>query len=155
MNENLDLLNDWHRRSRESQHAHFESAKYLSRYNYYLGVPVVFLTSITGTSIFATLESEPEILFKVLVGVISVFSAILAGLQTFLRYSERSEKHKIAGAKYGALRREIEFLRTTKSVKEQALKSMMSRLNQLSTESPEISEKIWKKVEKNLQGSEG
>ena len=33
----LELLNDWHRRVRESQHAHYEAAKGLSGAHYWLG----------------------------------------------------------------------------------------------------------------------
>ena len=48
---------------------------------------------------------------QILIGLASVAAAILSSLQTFLGYSERAEKHRLAGAKYGALGRELESLR--------------------------------------------
>jgi hypothetical protein len=68
-----------------------------SRLNYLLGVPVVVLTTFVGTSVFATLQEDVNTSLRILVGAVSVFAAVLASLQTFLRYPERAEKHRIAG----------------------------------------------------------
>ena len=73
-----------------------------------LGVPVVILTTFIGTSVFATLQDEIDTSLKILVGVISVTAAVLASLQTFLRFGERAEKHRVAGESWAALRREID-----------------------------------------------
>jgi hypothetical protein len=50
-----ELLRDWFRRLRESQFAHYESGKSYEHYNYRLGIPVVVLSTIVGTSVFASL----------------------------------------------------------------------------------------------------
>jgi hypothetical protein len=73
-----------------------------------LGIPVVVLTTFIGTSVFATLQDEIDTSLKILVGVISVTAAVLASLQTFLRFGERAEKHRVAGESWAALRREID-----------------------------------------------
>jgi hypothetical protein len=73
-----------------------------------LGVPVVVLTTFIGTSVFATLQDDISTGLKIFVGVISVTAAVLASLQTFLRFGERSEKHRVAGESWAALRREID-----------------------------------------------
>src|SRR5262249_53767340 len=103
-----ELLEDWRRRANESQYAHYETAKHFSRLNYLFGVPVVIATTVVGTSIFATLQEQGVLLLRVILGLISVAAAVLAALQTFLRYAERSEKHRAAGATFGAIRRELE-----------------------------------------------
>jgi hypothetical protein len=61
-----------------------------------------------GTSVFATLGKEIDVVIKIAVGVASVTAAILTALQTFLSYAERAEKHRVVGVRYGAMRREIE-----------------------------------------------
>ncbi len=73
-----------------------------------LGVPVVVLTTFIGTSVFATLQDDIDASLKIFVGVISVTAAVLASLQTFLRFGERAEKHRVAGESWAALRREID-----------------------------------------------
>ncbi len=105
-----DLLNDWHRRVRESQHAHYEASKSLSGSHYWLGCPVVILSTFTGTSVFATLTSQPHLYFKIFVGIVSVLAAVLAAIQTLFKFSERSEKHRSVAVRYGAIRRDIEYL---------------------------------------------
>jgi hypothetical protein len=74
---------------------------------------------------------------QIVVGLASVAAALLASLQTFLGYSERAEKHRIAGAKYGALGRELEQIRasdTTLTFDE--ISAVRKRLNDLAVESP-------------------
>ena len=103
------LLHDWLRRAFENQHAHYQAYEYYSRLHYYISLPVVILTSIVGTTVFATLQKDVNLWAKLAVASISVAAAVLSGLQAFLRYSERSEKHRTAANGYGAIRRKIEL----------------------------------------------
>jgi hypothetical protein len=104
----LDLLRDWSVRAGASAARHYSSADRLSRGNLMLGIPVVILTTFIGTSVFATLQDEIDTRLKIFVGVISVMAAVIASLQTFLRFGERAEKHRVAGESWAALRREID-----------------------------------------------
>ena len=106
-----ELVLAWLRRARESQMAHYEMANVLSRRSQWLGVPVILITAIVGTSVFASIAAEPiAVEAKVVVGLLSVFAAVLSSLQTFFKFSERAEKHRAFAARYGAVRREIEAL---------------------------------------------
>ncbi|MFN2517260.1 MAG: hypothetical protein ABR556_13715, partial [Pyrinomonadaceae bacterium] len=59
--------------------------------NYIVGVPAVIFSSVVGTTIFAGLEkNSPK---APLVALASILAAVLAGLQTFLRLSERAAQH--------------------------------------------------------------
>ena len=106
-----DLLITWLRRARESQFAHYAAADDLSLKGHALGVPVILLTTIVGASAFASVAAEVVPTYaKLLVGAFSVLAAVLSGLQTFFKFSERADKHRVFGARYGALRRELEQL---------------------------------------------
>src|SRR5438552_12181815 len=89
--EAASVLDKWQRRARESQYAHYEAAKALDSANYRLGIPVTVLSTLVGTTIYATLRKQVDIPVQVVVGSISVLAAILAGVQTFLRFGERAE----------------------------------------------------------------
>jgi hypothetical protein len=89
--EPLKILRQWHRGLSISHKAHAVAATAFHHRNLYLGIPVVLLSTIAGTAIFGSLESSPEIWAKIFVGLLSLAAAILASLQTFLRYSELSE----------------------------------------------------------------
>jgi hypothetical protein len=105
---NAELFNKWHNGVHLFQVAHHMAAAYYSRRHRLLGVPVVVLSTIVGTSIFASLQTEVHFAFKIVAGMFSVGAGVFAALQTFLGYEGLSEKHKIAAAKYSELRRDIQ-----------------------------------------------
>jgi hypothetical protein len=147
-----DLLQDWYRRARENQFAHYEAIKPLSSANYKLGVPVALLSAVVGTSIFATLQEETAIGFRIGAGIVSVLAAVLASLQTFLRLSERAEKHRTVGARYGALRRELEAaIAKGGPYEEKLVDGLREKLDSISSEAPEIPDRVWKKIETLLE----
>ena len=104
---------------------------------YWLGIPAVVLSTLVGTSVFATVQKQPQLWMQITVGLASVAAALLASLQTFLGYSERAEKHRIAGAKYGALGRELEQIRASGATPTfDEMSAVRNRLDDLAVESP-------------------
>ena len=104
----VERLRDWERRSAAAAEVHFQTAEYLGRWNLFLGIPVVVLSAIVGTSLFATLSKDVNVGIRITAGVISVIAAVLASVQTFLRFGARSEQHRVAAERWSAIRREIE-----------------------------------------------
>jgi hypothetical protein len=72
-----------------------------------LGIPVVVLTTLVGTSVFATLEETLNTRMGIFAGLAIVLAAVLASLQSFLSSAERAEKNWAAGEMWAAIRREI------------------------------------------------
>jgi cytochrome c biogenesis protein CcdA len=144
------LLSDWLRRFTRLQRAHRDAARGLRGFHFYLGIPTVVLMTFVGTSIFATLETaNVDIKTRILVGIVSVTAGILSALQTFLRFAERAEKHRVAGARFGALRREVEQelalpIRERQEMKD-FLDTLRERNDKLAEESPEIPHRIWQR----------
>lgn len=131
------VLDNWYERVAVTQTAHYISAERFARKSYWLGIPVIALTTLVGTSVFATLQKQPQPWLQLTVGFASVLAAILASLQTFLGYSQRAEKHRIAGAKYGAVGRELEVLRASaESVPNDVIEELRQRLDTMALESP-------------------
>jgi hypothetical protein len=132
-----EVLDDWYERVAVTQRAHYISAEHFARKSYWLGIPVIGSTTLVGTSVFATLQKQPQPWLQITVGLASVLAAILASLQTFLGYSQRAEKHRIAGAKYGALGRELEVLRASaESASNDVIANLRKRLDAMALESP-------------------
>jgi len=158
MNENKksteELLEDWLRRTRESQFAHFGAANSLSKTHLYLGIPAVVLSTAVGTTIFASLQEKSDTKIQIAIGTVSLLTATIVALQTFLKLEERAEKHRTAGAAYGSVRREIQQLLHTEFGDDMSLviNPLRSRLDDLALESPKISERIWKATENKLSG---
>jgi hypothetical protein len=149
-----ELLTDWLFRIRTAQVAHIKSIGHFERLNLWLGIPVVLLTTLVGTSVFATLQQDASVSIKIAAGVASVLAAILSGLQTFLRYAEQAERHRGCGPKYGALRKEIEqklaLPPRNEEQMEQYVDSVRIRWEKLSEDSPPVPQWIWDRVEAEI-----
>jgi len=147
-----DLLTSWHRRLRETQFCQYEAAKPLAHANYWLGIPVVVLSTFVGTSVFATLEKQVDMGVRITIGIISVAAAVLASLQTFLRLSERAEKHRAVAARVGSIRREIEQLLATEATQTTLAQDRLDRLreqiNKLAEDAPSVSDRIWERAKR-------
>ena len=142
-----ELLKEWYRRVSVTQAAHYYAAGNLSSRKYYLGVPTVILTTLVGTSVFAAIQQQPDYRVQILVGLASVTAALLSGLQTFLGDAERSEKHRTAAAKYGALGRELECcLARENGISDERLTLLKCSLDELAIESPNIPIKTYRKA---------
>jgi len=89
--------------------AHYLAAARLSRLNRLLGVPVIVITAVVGTTIFATLDRSPEPQWKILAGLVSLLGAVLSALQTSLGFAQTAERHKAVGTRYRAVRRRLEL----------------------------------------------
>src|SRR4051794_7091837 len=50
------VLCNWHRRAREAAFAHYAGAERYRRYNLALGIPAMLLSTIVGTTVFASLQ---------------------------------------------------------------------------------------------------
>lgn len=156
-----DLLSAWYERTSVTQKAHYLTTEHFRRRHYWLGIPAIVLSTAVGTSVFATLQKrELNPWLQVAVGLASVLAAVLAGLQTFFGYSERAEKHRTAGARYGALGRELEaMLATTEPIADEAVADLRKRLDALALEAPNNPERIYRKagpeVERSFQHRTG
>jgi hypothetical protein len=157
----LSLLADWQRRAAVSQDAHYTRATRLTKFNIWFGVPVVALATFVGTSVFATLQEDVRTDLRILVGFVSVLAAVLASLQTFLRFQERAEKHRAAAELWSALRREIDEMLALhpdylaeRSDPKAYLDELRRRMDEVSGQSPEIGDRDWSKAERKLGGAD-
>ena len=95
------LLQDRMRTVLRVAYAHKIAAEALSKRHVWFGVPVVVLTTIVGTTAFATLNDAggTHIWIGVFTGVLSVAAAVLAALQTFFSFADNAKGHAIASSK--------------------------------------------------------
>lgn len=107
----------------------------------------MMLSTLVGTSVFATVAGHPTIVLQIGVGLASVSAALLTSLQTFMNYTERAEKHRTAGAKYGAIGRQLEQMRSSQSNYDEAIIAQVrKRMDDLAIQSPDLSTKIYRRA---------
>jgi len=153
-----ELIVTWHYRVCRIQFAHYDAATHFERLNLLLGVPVIVLSAAVGTTIFATLTRSPSPRTQIYVGLLSVTAAVLASLQTFLRFSERAEKHRACGAKYAGLKTELEMIRAFPREPlemQKFLESFGAKWAALHGESPTIPERIYARATSRVESIKG
>ncbi len=139
---------DWYQRVVVVAHGHYRAALRFSRLNRWFGVPTVLLSTIVGTSVFASIQQKPDVWVQMLVGSMSIAAAILSALQAFLGYNDKAEKHRIAGARYNSIGRELEQLLGEDS-DFSALNDVRKRIDALAQESPHIPESVHEEMKDN------
>jgi hypothetical protein len=149
-----DLIAQWHFRNHRVQLAHYESARRFERLHLWLGLPAIAFSTLVGTTVFATLSKTTDLMVQVTIGLLSVLAAVLMGLQTFLKYSELAEKHRMAGAKFANLKHRIELLATlpptTDSELREALAAIEESWSKLREESPTLPTQVWRHIERTV-----
>jgi hypothetical protein len=149
------LLEDWRDRADATSKTHFAVANRLSSLNMALGIPVVVLTTLVGTSVFATLQETVNTRMRIFAGLAIVLAAVLASLQTFLSSAERAEKNWVAAEMWSAIRREItEVLalhpadKATRDDPKQYLDELRARMDEVAKESPGMSNHVFAHISK-------
>src|SRR5262249_40342904 len=110
-------------------------------------IPVVIVSSLVGTAVFADWSKGP---YKFWVGSVSILAAVLASLQTFLKYGESATLHGAAADWFAAIRRDIEELLALppelRGNPKECLDSIRQEMNKAGQKSPELSESLWRKT---------
>lgn len=143
------LLRDWKRRCRESQRNHYIAANRYLRRNRFIGIPAIVLSAVLGTGVLASTQANVGNLWKIAVGLLGVAAAVLTALQVNLNHAERAEHHKSAGARYAAVRREIEQTLALPPGSPEELAKVLDRvrdrMDSLAEQSPALPPDLWDK----------
>jgi hypothetical protein len=149
------LLRQWCARARVAQHAYYAKSERLRVWNMMLGIPVVIVTAVVGTSVFASINLKGAVSphTKVFVGAISVLAAVLASIQTFTKLGESAQQHGVAGDWYAAIRRDIEQELHLPAAFREKPQIFMSRIrkemNAAAEKAPELGERWWQAFAQN------
>ena len=107
-----ELLSEWGEIAMCYAYLHnFGQRKYKQKYHN-LQIPIIILSTLTGTANFATDSYVSESYrqgFSAAVGSLNIFCGILGTLLSFLRYSEIYEGHRISALAWSKLSRNIEI----------------------------------------------
>ncbi len=107
-----ELLSEWAEISMCYSYLHnYSTRKYKKKYHH-LQIPIIILSTLTGTANFATDSYVPENLqhgFSAGVGTLNIACGILGTLLAFLKYAEIYEGHRISALAWSKLSRTIEI----------------------------------------------
>jgi hypothetical protein len=148
-----ELLRGWLRHSHKGRQRHDRAARQLDRARVWLGSVATAFAVVVSTSVFAALEQNSSGTWKVVLPIISVLSAILSGLSTFLNLAERADKHRSAEVRYKAMIRELERRLSdgtgNSAITPPVLDEIQKRLDELEESAPIVPEQIFLLVDKD------
>lgn len=142
------ILVEWADKAICYQWLHTRSHTKFSKSNALFTIPVIIMSTITGTANFAQDRFSPSVrtYIPVIIGSINIFAGILTTIQQYLKISELNEAHRVASIAWGKFYRNSK-VELSKSPKErsdvlQMLKQSKEEFDRLIETSPNISEDV-------------
>ena len=148
-----EMVNGWLIHTHKSRDRHDQASRLYAKGVYALGIPALVISTVVGSSVVSALASQESPTWWV--AALSIASAVLAALQTFMDFGGRSDKHRNTGVKYKAAIRLLEQLKVRRSEGETLSKdeidNLRSTLDTLEDAAPVVMPKIYDSVEKKYQ----
>ena len=105
------LVAEWADKASCYQWMHQKTEVRFQRNNYYFTIPVIIMSTLTGTANFATnsiVSTEEQAKYVTFgIGAISLIAGIISTVANFLRYAQGSEAHRVAAISWGKFQRFI------------------------------------------------
>lgn len=150
MPEHEMILVDWADKALCYRWLHSKSHNNYSRLNTWFTIPVIIMSTVTGTANFSQDRVPPDYIgiFTAIVGTINLLAGILTTIQQFLKISELNEAHRVSSIAWGKFSRNIK-VELAKTPHEripvlQMLKHAKEEFDRLIETSPNLSEKVIK-----------
>jgi len=145
------LLSQWLGKTRLAKSTHYEVSKSLNQKEHYLSIPSIVISALVGTSIFVTLDQDPDILAKTIVGVLSISTAVLAALQSHLGLRSKSEEYRAYATLFGKVEKRIETVLADHYVHQKTLEAVRVEYDNVVVGAPTTKYKYYLAAKKKLE----
>ncbi len=110
--EQEELMSKWADMGTCYRWLHDRCEKLFSKNNMSITIPVIILSTLTGTAsvglnTFVGEDPEAQKFGQIGIGIVSLIAGILTTLGNFLRYAQLMESHRVAGIAWGKFQRQI------------------------------------------------
>lgn len=157
-NDHENIFIEWADKALCYKWLHENSHISYSRMNTWFTIPVIIMSTLTGTANFAQdrVPSEYVNAYTMIVGAVNLTAGILTTIQQFLKIGELNESHRISSISWGKFYRNIK-VELSKSPPERInvshmLKYYKEEFDRLIETSPSISTKIIAKFKSTFSG---
>jgi hypothetical protein len=108
--EHDELLSNWGDKAACYTWMHDATQRKFARINMSLGIPVIVLSTISGTANFgiSTIFPPGFNYGNAVIGVLSLITGVISTISNFLGYAQSEEAHRIAGIQWSKFKRTIE-----------------------------------------------
>jgi hypothetical protein len=160
-NSEEDLLAKWADKATCYRWMHEKAQKKYYRSNLNLTLPVIVLSTLTGTANFGMGSIFPENLQGIAqlgIGGVSLITGIISTIGNFLEYAQKTEAHRGACVSWGKLHRKISVELSLPRVQREACMDFLlvcrSELDRLIEQSPAIPDDIISEFKREFPESE-
>ena len=103
------ILIDWADKASCYKWLHEKTTREYQRKNRWFTIPVIIMSTLTGTANFAQNNIPAEYLTAATMGIgaVNLFAGILTTVQQFLKISELNESHRVSSISWGKFQRNI------------------------------------------------
>ena len=140
---------------------HSKSYKNFSFRNAWFTIPVIIMSTITGTANFAQdrIPQNSKFLAQMIIGAINIFAGILTTIQQFLKISELRESHRVSAISWGKFVRNITVILAKSPVERETtpielLNQYKEEFDRLMEISPDLEDKVLKKFKAVIYNKE-
>ena len=155
-----NILIDWADKALCYKWLHNKSHTEYSRKNTWFTIPVIIMSTLTGTANFAQDRIPPEYLNVATMGIgaVNLIAGILTTIQQFLKITELNESHRVSSIAWGKFYRNIKIeickapIERTPVV--ELLKHAKEEFDRLVETSPSLSNKVVKAFMNTFSGGE-
>lgn len=107
--EEEDLLKKWADKSQCFQWMHSKSRDIYQKKNTWYTIPVIIISTLTGTANFAQerFSEEQRPYANMTIGTLSIIAGIITTISQYLKVSELNEGHRVASLSWGKFYREL------------------------------------------------
>jgi len=152
--EHEELLAEWADSAACFSFVHAEAQQKCRRRNICMSLPVIILSTFSGTANFGMGSIFPEGFTKanLIIGSFSLIVSLISAISNFLRYAENSEAHKIASVQWAKFQRnittEISLSPPERSPASEFINLSRKELDRLMEQSPIVDDNIIKRFNK-------
>lgn len=143
-----NILVEWADKAMCYRWLHGRAHQHYSKSNTWFTIPVIIMSTLTGTANFAQdkFSGPTKEYVVVAIGAVNILAGIITTIQQFLKISELNEAHRVSSLSWDKFYRNIK-VELAKSPKErtpviQMLKSSKEEFDRLMETSPAISNKV-------------
>lgn len=158
--EHENILVEWADKATCFRWLHARSHTHYSRANAWYTIPVIIMSTLTGTANFAQDKFPANIKEYVSMGIggVNIFAGILTTIQQFLKIGELNEAHRASSISWGKFYRNVK-VELSKAPSERIqvthmLKTSKEEFDRLMETSPAVSPKVVKEFKKTFSGGE-
>jgi len=154
----VDILVDWADKAMCYRWLHSRNTDRYRILNTWFTIPVIVMSTLTGTANFAQEQVPIELrsYYSMIVGSVNILAGIITTIQNFLKISQLNESHRVASIAWDKFYRKLK-LELAKSPDERTdvelfLKNSSEEFDRLVETSPDIDRVILKKFKDTFEG---